>query len=64
VARSDGRLLRTSLRFDEPYRTCFVWPSSHRGEVYCSSSAVPCPPPYSEEIQKPSASLKRLSMMA
>jgi hypothetical protein len=61
--RSDGRLLRTSMRFGDPHRWASCGPC-HQGEGCCSSSVVPCPPPYSEETQKMSASSKRLSMMA
>jgi hypothetical protein len=63
VARSDGRLLRASLRFGEPHRWASCGPC-HRGEECCSSSTVSCPPQYSEETRKPSASSKRLSIKA
>jgi hypothetical protein len=48
-----------SLRFGEPHKRVLCIPHA-RGEECGSSSAVPCPPPYSEETQKPSASSKRL----
>jgi hypothetical protein len=63
AVRSDGRLLHMSLRFGEPHKRVSCGP--HATEEECgSSSVVPCPPPYSEETRKPSASSKRLSMMA
>jgi hypothetical protein len=63
AVRSDGWLLRTSMRFGEPHRWASCGPC-HQGEECRSSSVVLCPPQYSEDNRKPSASSKRLSMMA
>jgi hypothetical protein len=63
AVRLDGRLLHMSMRYGEPHKRVSCCPHATE-EKNGSSSVVSCPPPYSEETRKPSASSKRLSMMA